>query len=210
MLKHKLPVNPELYLEQAYQGNSHELLKGIIDESITDKQYLDHPYTNHIDIVQSLGMGKSRMVDELAKATFTIPFNFRPGDEQRPIATGASVNTPSDRVIRDLLLIVHPKDCLSQTSQTTRYLLFFAALFQRTLEELKWTSFKLDTLSSAWRKHLLHESTRSVFYHSVIKRYVELRSKPLGNGGMGPTLDLSYSAFDALSKEEQQVSFRIF
>jgi len=35
-------------------------------------------YDNFVPIVQSLGMGKSRMVDEAAKYIFTLPFNLRP------------------------------------------------------------------------------------------------------------------------------------
>lgn len=34
-------------------------------------------YANMLPIIQSSGTGKSRMVDELAKCAFTIPFNLQ-------------------------------------------------------------------------------------------------------------------------------------
>lgn len=37
----------------------------------------DNVYANYFTIVQSSGMGKSRVVDELAKSHFVIPMNLR-------------------------------------------------------------------------------------------------------------------------------------
>ena len=37
----------------------------------------DRLYANFVPIIQSSGMGKSRLVDETAKLIFTIPFCFR-------------------------------------------------------------------------------------------------------------------------------------
>jgi hypothetical protein len=37
----------------------------------------DRLYTNFVPVIQSSGMGKSRLVDETAKLIFTIPFCFR-------------------------------------------------------------------------------------------------------------------------------------
>lgn len=36
----------------------------------------ENPYGNQVAVIQSSGTGKSRMVDELAKLVFTIPFNL--------------------------------------------------------------------------------------------------------------------------------------
>ena len=38
---------------------------------------LEWNYMGHTSIVQSSGSGKSRLVDEVAKSIFTIPFNIR-------------------------------------------------------------------------------------------------------------------------------------
>ena len=37
----------------------------------------DFRYSNHASIIQSSGSGKSRLIDEVAKVIFTIPFNLR-------------------------------------------------------------------------------------------------------------------------------------
>jgi hypothetical protein len=44
------------------------------------------PYSNAVSIIQSSGTGKSRMVDELSRSVFTIPFNIRSSDENRGIS----------------------------------------------------------------------------------------------------------------------------
>ena len=41
------------------------------------------PYAKQVAIIQSSGTGKSRMVHELSKLIFTIPFNLRLGEESR-------------------------------------------------------------------------------------------------------------------------------
>jgi len=42
------------------------------------------PYGNMMTIIQSSGTGKSRMVDQLARIVFTLPFNIRdPSDSIR-------------------------------------------------------------------------------------------------------------------------------
>lgn len=40
----------------------------------------DNHYVNYVSIIQSSGSGKSRMVDEVAKRVFTLPFNLRSED----------------------------------------------------------------------------------------------------------------------------------
>ena len=40
-------------------------------------------YSNTVAIVQSSGTGKSRMVDELARYVFAIPFNLRDEEETK-------------------------------------------------------------------------------------------------------------------------------
>jgi hypothetical protein len=45
------------------------------------------PMSNTVSIIQSSGMGKSRMVDSLARVVFTIPFNIRNERDDRGIFT---------------------------------------------------------------------------------------------------------------------------
>ena len=42
-----------------------------------DQSKPEWQYVGHTSIVQSSGSGKSRLVDEVAKSIFTIPFNIR-------------------------------------------------------------------------------------------------------------------------------------
>ena len=41
------------------------------------KEFVDRRHMSHTSIIQSSGSGKSRLVDEIAKDIFTIPFNVR-------------------------------------------------------------------------------------------------------------------------------------
>ena len=44
---------------------------------MSDQSKPEWQYVGHTSIVQSSGSGKSRLVDEMAKSIFTIPFNIR-------------------------------------------------------------------------------------------------------------------------------------
>jgi len=59
-------------------GNSHILLANLMDElhkAPGDPQM--KPYNHSISIIQSSGMGKSRLVDSVARIKFCFPFNMR-------------------------------------------------------------------------------------------------------------------------------------
>ena len=58
-----------------FRGGGATLFKSGLDEM--NKSRGDLLYANFVPIVQSSGMGKSRLVDETAKLIFTIPFCFR-------------------------------------------------------------------------------------------------------------------------------------
>jgi hypothetical protein len=67
--------------DHTFCGTSHELLHEFMVKSM---RYQNN-YARYSAIVQSSGAGKSRMTDELAKTTFTIPMNLRD-----PAANGMS------------------------------------------------------------------------------------------------------------------------
>ena len=58
-------------------GETHKLLRSIIDDMNIGRDRAEGLYANFLPIVQSSGTGKSRTVDELAKLVFTLPFNLR-------------------------------------------------------------------------------------------------------------------------------------
>jgi hypothetical protein len=64
-----------------YQGNYSNLLEKCITQMNSTRTY-EHTYSNFIPIVQSSGTGKSRLVDQVAKAIFTIPFNLRSTEDK--------------------------------------------------------------------------------------------------------------------------------
>jgi hypothetical protein len=57
-----------------YRGDGAALFKSDLDNM--NESCHDMLYANFVPIVQSSGMGKSRLVDETAKLIFTIPFCF--------------------------------------------------------------------------------------------------------------------------------------
>ncbi|KAG8690354.1 hypothetical protein FRC11_012202 [Ceratobasidium sp. 423] len=66
--------------EQPYRGNTAQLFIKTLDtvrRSYKGASASKRPYNWSIAVVQSSGMGKSRMVDEATKAVFTIPINIR-------------------------------------------------------------------------------------------------------------------------------------
>jgi hypothetical protein len=62
--------------DHKFSGTSHELLR----EFMVKAMRYQNNSARYSAIVQSSGTGKSRMTDELAKTTFTIPMNLRDPD----------------------------------------------------------------------------------------------------------------------------------
>jgi hypothetical protein len=58
-----------------FVGTASEAFVETLDGYMTDK--VDLYYARFISIVQSSGMGKSRMIDEVAKTKFVLPLNLR-------------------------------------------------------------------------------------------------------------------------------------
>jgi hypothetical protein len=58
-----------------FQGNGVKLFRLVLDRM--NKDCSQKLYANFVSIIQSSGMGKSRLVDETAKLIFTIPFCLR-------------------------------------------------------------------------------------------------------------------------------------
>ncbi|PCH41897.1 hypothetical protein WOLCODRAFT_137609 [Wolfiporia cocos MD-104 SS10] len=128
-------------------------------------------YANNLPVVQSPGTGKSRMVDEMAKLIFTIPFSIRD-----PYAKNDIRYPQADQEVVDFLLRKiggYWEDVL------LLYLVFFEHLFVR-VEEVLEQQFSSDRyadesqLARAWREYLMTE--RAALYKSVIER-IDQRGK---------------------------------
>jgi hypothetical protein len=64
----------------AYRGRDHELLENNIKKMNEERKHHTSIYSNMVSMIQSSGTGKSRMVHELARRVFTLPFNLRTRD----------------------------------------------------------------------------------------------------------------------------------
>ncbi|KIM71731.1 hypothetical protein PILCRDRAFT_93735 [Piloderma croceum F 1598] len=113
-------------------------------------------YTNFLTIIQSLGMGKSRLVDETAKLIFTIPFCFRSESDGYPKA---------DIVLRQFFQI-----CANETFELffDHCLLFFKKLFVAITAEIQQLIDTTETLPCQWHEHLLKNGNRERLYARVV------------------------------------------
>ena len=81
--------------DMEYKGNADKLFIQALHIMNTDRDR--RIYDNFVPIVQSSGMGKSRMADEAAKYIFTLPFNLRPSRETSGTIAQSSFLISSDR-----------------------------------------------------------------------------------------------------------------
>ncbi|KAG6856553.1 hypothetical protein H0H87_003235 [Tephrocybe sp. NHM501043] len=90
---------------------------------VTGKRNLNPPYGNFCTIVQSSGMGKSRVVDEIGRKYLVISMNLR--------GEGTRGFPPPDNSLREFLTL----DAMRKTAMF--YKTFLCALFRETLKYLK-------------------------------------------------------------------------
>jgi hypothetical protein len=81
--------------DMEYKGDADKLFIQALHIMNTDRDR--RVYDNFVPIIQSSGMGKSRMADEAAKYIFTLPFNLRPVGETSGTIPQSSFLIPSDR-----------------------------------------------------------------------------------------------------------------
>ena len=74
-----------------YVGSPHINLLESIKAAVLDIDKHTLEYANTLEILQSSGTGKSRMVHELAKLVFTIPFNLREASSRKNFCFCAAI-----------------------------------------------------------------------------------------------------------------------
>ncbi|KAI1787010.1 hypothetical protein LXA43DRAFT_1085152 [Ganoderma leucocontextum] len=218
-----------------FVGNAHDTLaknirimyKVAVNPSPHDERLqVDRKYMTHVSIVQSSGSGKSRLVDEVAKKIFTIPFNIR---EQRATSTmyrevksgsicGGQTRDkdshpvitvcnglpwpPADEGIRELLV-----GWARETGESllhARYLCFFIAVFEETrnaVEECVSQSSGAK-LPFTWREYLENMEKRGALYATVASRTIKeinIRSRN-GDGLASALTPLQVTVREALRK----------
>ncbi|KAM6494873.1 hypothetical protein JOM56_009496 [Amanita muscaria] len=140
--------------KMAFQGDGAALFKSALDQMNEKRD--SKLYANFVPIVQSSGMGKSRLVDETAKLIFTVPFCFRSELDGYPEADEA----PS-------------KFFLLRTEETfndmfDRSLLFLENLFSIVNREVQKLPIEADSLPLQWYKYLIQDGNRLRIYKEVV------------------------------------------
>ncbi|KAF8653247.1 hypothetical protein AX14_008313, partial [Amanita brunnescens Koide BX004] len=168
------PVMQEIptYVEKAwgteYRGEYPRLLLDNIRNMSKSWPQPAQPYAKQVAIIQSSGTGKSRMVHELSKLIFTIPFNLRLGDE-----SGEFAFPRPDNAIRDYLN--------GENMTEKEYGRFFHAVFKTigsVLEEKEAKIKKIWTgagnvdprqrFATWWADHLSTAGTRDGIYKRIL------------------------------------------
>ncbi|KAF8806794.1 hypothetical protein BYT27DRAFT_7233606 [Phlegmacium glaucopus] len=156
--------------DEAYIGEAHEVLYETITSQIQSEP---QAYARYQAIVQSSGMGKSRMVDELSKQHLVIPINLRNEGSGFP---------PGDAQVLDFLKPV-PFDQIESYKRSQAFLI---SLFKAAYEILEGIAKKIKGVSPEKRQELLsqkfreymsagqtfekHGSNRVQFYNKVISQ----------------------------------------
>ncbi|EDR02266.1 uncharacterized protein LACBIDRAFT_295447 [Laccaria bicolor S238N-H82] len=160
--------------EYRYKGNAAIGLWAHIKVNYNRKS-APQVYANYASIVQSSGMGKSRMTDELAKTCFVITMNLR--------GMHTTGYPPADGALRDYLTSVSSKNEAFDRADK-----FFEALFTHTLETLKQEEYEgcdYSNVASKFRKRMTegqtmqsHNQYHKQFYQEVIYKASQLKRDP--------------------------------
>ncbi|KAF5371940.1 hypothetical protein D9615_008098 [Tricholomella constricta] len=152
-----------------FEGNNHQLLYELMDSLVTAPSNIQGPYVNALSIIQSSGMGKSRVVDAVATLKVAFPFNLR-----EILPGGQAAYPPSDHNVRDFF---HPRYMETEQALEIRYIYFFIALFSigaRRIQDLP--NNNSESVAMRWRQYLSEGSTmsevgpaREKFYSDVIQ-----------------------------------------
>ncbi|KAH9042332.1 hypothetical protein EDB84DRAFT_1472869 [Lactarius hengduanensis] len=137
-----------------------------LTDHIAEERRKKGSYVPFCSIVQSSGMGKSRLVDEFSKTNFLIPINLR--------QAGARGFPPPDDAVRDLLTQPDP---VGGNKTFVRSLHFLVALFQRAARvitnDLKGASSRAERIRR-FREFMTDEQTMSSVGTKRRKFYKEI------------------------------------
>ncbi|CAE6434770.1 unnamed protein product [Rhizoctonia solani] len=170
--------------QRGYRGNTAKLFIRTLNkerEMRHKKTAAQAPYNWTISVVQSSGMGKSRMVEEAGNSVFTIPFNLREDMEE-----GKNPYPPSDANMRQFFIDRQGKTDLQQQ---IKYAVFLGILFTRVsqLVKEKFRGLAKEKLARAWADYLGEGQTvtevgsnRQTLYEDTIQDVKDeiVRNKP--------------------------------
>ncbi|KAG8712506.1 hypothetical protein FRC08_014483 [Ceratobasidium sp. 394] len=179
--------------EEPYLGNT---AKVFINTLNRERQYYppeaaEHPYNWSIPVIQSSGMGKSRMVDEAAKTVFTVPIDL--GADLPP---GKKARLPPDVEMRRYFEVRKDQ---SDEEQQAEYATLLRVLFDETckLVERCWPKLTGEALARACADYFKEGRTerkvganREQFF-SVVVNEATKRRRGLDKGKTLSRLDRS-------------------
>ncbi|KAF8324295.1 uncharacterized protein EI90DRAFT_3075735 [Cantharellus anzutake] len=170
--------------QEPYRGETHKLLIETLNKYSQPSGYgpSHRPYNLSLSVIQSSGMGKSRMVHEAAHSVFTIPINIR--EEFGPVLKSYP---PPDEEFRHYF---QEHDTKSDLRLQAEYAIILGVLFTKAAELLEKPIFEHKTgtaLASEWANYLNEGQTstevgtnRKKFLDSVVDRARQLQSAELG------------------------------
>ncbi|KAG9074797.1 hypothetical protein FS749_013611 [Ceratobasidium sp. UAMH 11750] len=164
--------------EEPYLGNT---AKVFINTLNRERQYYppeaaEHPYNWSIPVIQSSGMGKSRMVDEAAKTVFTVPIDL--GADLPP---GKKARLPPDVEMRRYFEVRKDQ---SDEEQQAEYATLLRVLFDETckLVERCWPKLTGEALARACADYFKERRTerkvganREQFFSVVVNEATKTR-----------------------------------
>ncbi|KAF8332102.1 uncharacterized protein EI90DRAFT_925368 [Cantharellus anzutake] len=139
---------------EAFMGTAPQALKAYIDMHTVPPR--DDVYGHFCAIVQSSGMGKSRLVDEFSRTNVVIPMNLRP--------LGTTGFPPADTSVRQYFSSHGP--FITQHKSNRLWLCLLKALFSETANVIKGMTF--DS----------HGKNRRSFYEKVVCKAEEKYNAP--------------------------------
>ncbi|KAF8711920.1 hypothetical protein RHS03_01351, partial [Rhizoctonia solani] len=140
--------------EEPYLGVAHTRFIAALEHY---SSYGDNkkPYMKSISVIQSSGMGKSRMVEEAAKTVFTIPANIR-----EPLPEGQKTYPPPDIKLRAYFMDHERKsDKLLQAEYAILLKHIFATAKSKFAYARDYRMNKSLTLAAAWADYLNQDQT---------------------------------------------------
>ncbi|KAF8343845.1 uncharacterized protein EI90DRAFT_3284422 [Cantharellus anzutake] len=159
--------------EEPYQGETPQLLVNILNDYWRS---CERPYSWSLPVIQSSGMGKSRMVSEAALSVFTIPINIR-----EELGDGIQAYPPPDKKFRDYFRGHQMKSDLRLQAE---YAIILSLLFTKATALLEKSIFEPGAaLAWQWANYLNEGRTdrevgtnRKEFLDSVVDRAMKIRS----------------------------------
>ncbi|CAE6444098.1 unnamed protein product, partial [Rhizoctonia solani] len=146
--------NLQTAFEEPYLGVAHTRFIAALEyySSYGDNK---KPYMKSISVIQSSGMGKSRMVEEAAKTVFTIPANIR-----EPLPEGQKTYPPPDIKLRAYFMDHERKsDKLLQAEYAILLKHIFATAKSKFAYARDYRMNKSLTLAAAWADYLNQDQT---------------------------------------------------